>query len=62
MAFQAYETLSAQFKLPLPCTKPFNADFDGDEMNLHALQDYSAIAEAQEIKPAPAPHPPGVHG
>ena len=53
MAFQAYETSSAQFKLPLPCTKPFNADFDGDEMNMHALQDYTAIAEAQEIMAVP---------
>jgi DNA-directed RNA polymerase subunit A' len=26
-AFQAYEVPGAQFKLPLPCTKPFNADF-----------------------------------
>jgi DNA-directed RNA polymerase II subunit RPB1 len=53
MAFQAYETTSYQFKLPLPCTKPFNADFDGDEMNLHALQSYLAIAEAQEIMSVP---------
>jgi DNA-directed RNA polymerase subunit A' len=53
MAFRAYEVKGAQFKLPLPCTKPFNADFDGDEMNLHALQDYTAIAEAQEIMSVP---------
>ena len=53
MAFRAYETSSSQFKLPLPCTKPFNADFDGDEMNLHALQSYLAIAEAQEIMSVP---------
>jgi DNA-directed RNA polymerase II subunit RPB1 len=53
MAFKAYEVLGLQFKLPLPCTKPFNADFDGDEMNIHALQDYAAIAEAQEIMAVP---------
>ena len=53
MAFKAYETPGLQFKLPLPCTKPFNADFDGDEMNIHALQDYTAIAEAQEIMSVP---------
>jgi len=53
MAFKAYETVGLQFKLPLPCTKPFNADFDGDEMNIHALQDYGAIAEAQEIMSVP---------
>jgi DNA-directed RNA polymerase II subunit RPB1 len=53
MAFRAYEVPSAQFKLSLPCTKPFNADFDGDEMNMHALQDYCAVAEAQEIMAVP---------
>jgi DNA-directed RNA polymerase II subunit RPB1 len=26
------------FRLNLTCTTPYNADFDGDEMNLHALQ------------------------
>ena len=53
MAFQAYEVEGLQFKLPLPCTKPFNADFDGDEMNIHALQDYPAICEAQELMAVP---------
>ena len=52
-AFMAYEVPSLQFKLPLPCTKPFNADFDGDEMNIHSLQGYEAIAEAQEIMAVP---------
>jgi DNA-directed RNA polymerase II subunit RPB1 len=52
-AFQIYNVPSLQFKLPLPCTKPFNADFDGDEMNLHSLQGYEAIAEAQEIMSVP---------
>ena len=52
-AFRIYAVPSLQFKLPLPCTKPFNADFDGDEMNLHALQGYEAIAEAQEIMSVP---------
>jgi DNA-directed RNA polymerase II subunit RPB1 len=23
------------FGLPVPCTPPYNADFDGDEMNMH---------------------------
>ena len=52
-AFKIYNVPSLQFKLPLPCTKPFNADFDGDEMNLHSLQGYEAIAEAQEIMSVP---------
>ena len=28
---------------------PFNADFDGDEMNIHVLQNRMATAEAYEI-------------
>jgi len=27
--------------------KSYNADFDGDEMNLHALQNYMSKAEAE---------------
>ncbi len=38
MAFQAYRVKGLTFRLPLPVTRPFNADFDGDEMNIHALQ------------------------
>ena len=53
MAFQAYRVKGFQFKLSLACTKAFNADFDGDEMNLHALQDYGSIAEAQELMAVP---------
>jgi len=41
------------FRLNLTCTTPYNADFDGDEMNLHALQTLPAIAEAQEIMIVP---------
>jgi DNA-directed RNA polymerase I subunit RPA1 len=29
--------------------KSYNADFDGDEMNIHLPQNYSAVAEAYEI-------------
>jgi DNA-directed RNA polymerase beta' subunit len=31
------------------CVEPFNADFDGDEMNIFVPQSYEAIAEAQEL-------------
>jgi hypothetical protein len=41
------------FRLNLTCTAPYNADFDGDEMNLHALQTLPAIAEAQELMAVP---------
>jgi DNA-directed RNA polymerase beta' subunit len=32
----------------LAMTKAFNADFDGDEMNIHVPQSYEAIAELKE--------------
>ena len=31
------------------CTTPYNADFDGDEMNMHVLQTPEARAEAMEL-------------
>ena len=37
------------FRLNLCCTKPYNADFDGDEMNCHEPQSYQALAEMQNI-------------
>ncbi len=33
------------FKFNLACTKPYNADFDGDEMNAHAPQSEESKAE-----------------
>lgn len=52
-ALKIYRVQSNQFKLPLPLTTAYNADFDGDEMVLHALQSYEAIAEAQELLSVP---------
>jgi DNA-directed RNA polymerase II subunit RPB1 len=49
MAFRCYRVQGLTVRLPLPVTRAFNADFDGDEMNIHALQGYEAIAEAQEL-------------
>ncbi|KAI9598262.1 hypothetical protein BDF19DRAFT_493732 [Syncephalis fuscata] len=37
------------FRLNLSVTTPYNADFDGDEMNLHVPQSFEAKAEVQEI-------------
>ncbi|MGA1793152.1 MAG: DNA-directed RNA polymerase subunit A' [Thermoplasmatota archaeon] len=37
------------FRLNLPDCPPYNADFDGDEMNLHCLQGEEARAEAKII-------------
>lgn len=33
--------------------RPYNADFDGDEMNAHIPQSYEATAELQEIAAVP---------
>lgn len=49
MAFKCYRVQGLTCRLPLPVTRAFNADFDGDEMNIHALQGYEALAEAQEL-------------
>ena len=37
------------FRLNLSATTPYNADFDGDEMNIHAPQDYETISEVRNI-------------
>lgn len=52
MSIMAHEVLilpGKTFRLNLSCTTPYNADFDGDEMNFHALQTIEARAEAENI-------------
>lgn len=47
-----FETIGVSgntFRLPLPDTTTFNADYDGDEMNLHLMQNVVAAAEASEL-------------
>ncbi|GAX18796.1 DNA-directed RNA polymerase II subunit RPB1 [Fistulifera solaris] len=41
------------FRLNLSCTSPYNADFDGDEMNLHVPQSLTARAEAEFMMLSP---------
>ena len=41
------------FRLNLSVTSPYNADFDGDEMNLHAPQSVETKAEIREIMMVP---------
>lgn len=36
-------------RLPIADTTPYNADFDGDEMNVHVLQTTEAAVEAQKL-------------
>ena len=37
------------FRMNVACTSPYNADFDGDEMNIHVPQTVQA-REAEEVK------------
>jgi DNA-directed RNA polymerase II subunit RPB1 len=41
------------FRLNVLVTRPYNADFDGDEMNMHAPQSYEAATELEEIAAIP---------
>lgn len=41
------------FRLNLSVTTPYNADFDGDEMNMHVPQCLEAKAELSEIMHVP---------
>ena len=41
------------FRLNLSCTTPYNADFDGDEMNLHVPQSITARADAEQLMMTP---------
>ncbi|KAF7696557.1 DNA-directed RNA polymerase II subunit RPB1 [Cucumispora dikerogammari] len=38
------------FRLNLSATTPYNADFDGDEMNMHVPQSYNSISELELCK------------
>ena len=41
------------FRLNLSVTSPYNADFDGDEMNMHLVQGQEPRAEIKEIMAVP---------
>ena len=41
------------FRLNVSVTSPYNADFDGDEMNMHCPQSYEASIELAEIAAVP---------
>jgi DNA-directed RNA polymerase II subunit RPB1 len=41
------------FRLNVLVTRPYNADFDGDEMNMHCPQSYEAATELEEIAAIP---------
>tara|TARA_Y100000817_G_scaffold309417_1_gene298516 strand:+ start:67 stop:3264 length:3198 start_codon:yes stop_codon:yes gene_type:complete len=41
--------VGATFRMNVADTKPYNADFDGDEMNLHGPQDAESAAELRNL-------------
>lgn len=41
------------FRMNLSCTSPYNADFDGDEMNLHVPQSMETRAEVENLHITP---------
>jgi DNA-directed RNA polymerase II subunit RPB1 len=41
------------FRMNVGCTKPYNADFDGDEMNLHMPQDSESETELKQLAAVP---------
>lgn len=47
------EMLKLHFRMNLSCTSPYNADFDGDEMNLHVPQSMETRAEVENIHITP---------
>jgi len=49
MAFRVKLIPGYTFRLHLSATTPYNADFDGDEMNLHVPQTVEAMSELREI-------------
>ena len=52
MSIMAHEVVVlpySTFRMNLSCTTPYNADFDGDEMNIHVPQTVEARAEARNI-------------
>ena len=43
----------SSFRLNLSVTTPYNADFDGDEMNMHVPQNFESKAEIKNIMHVP---------
>ena len=52
MGFQMVPQDAKTFKVSLAVTKPFNADFDGDEINCHVPQNPMATTEVKELMAA----------
>ena len=53
MGFQVVPQDSKTLKISLAVTKPFNADFDGDETNFHVPENLLATTEVRELMSTP---------
>ena len=53
LAMQVVNMKHKTFRFNLSITKSFNADFDGDEMNLHTPQSFQTIMELKNLISAP---------
>ena len=53
MGFQMVPQDAKTFKVSLAVTKPFNADFDGDEINCHVPQNLMVTTEVKELMATP---------
>ena len=49
MGHRVQINMEKHLELILVVTSPYNADFDGDEMNLHVPQNLAARAEAENM-------------
>ena len=53
MGFRVAPQVGKTFKVSLAVTKPFNADFDGDEINCHVPQNPMVTTEVKELMATP---------
>ena len=48
-----FHGIQCTFGLPVPTTSPYNADYDGDEMNLHLPQNFASQSETKHLMAVP---------
>ena len=53
MAHKVIPMKADTFRLNVCVTSPYNADFDGDEMNMHVPQSYQTVAELKYLAAVP---------
>lgn len=53
LTLHLYVAATPACRLNLSVTTPYNADFDGDEMNMHVAQSHETRAEMRQIMMVP---------